>query len=60
MSTPEYNAGPAAHRAAAPPTPAALPAHLSAARAVKVRDCHLDRKALVYVRQSSPQQVAEH
>jgi DNA invertase Pin-like site-specific DNA recombinase len=26
----------------------------------KVRDHHLDRKAIIYVRQSSPQQVAEH
>jgi DNA invertase Pin-like site-specific DNA recombinase len=40
--------------------PAILPAHLLAARSAKVRDHHLDRKALVYIRQSSPQQVAEH
>jgi DNA invertase Pin-like site-specific DNA recombinase len=33
---------------------------LLASRAAKVRDYHLDRKAIVYVRQSSPQQVAEH
>jgi DNA invertase Pin-like site-specific DNA recombinase len=51
---------------AAPPTPpasacpAVLPAHLLAARSAKVRDHHLDRKAVVYIRQSSPQQVAEH
>jgi DNA invertase Pin-like site-specific DNA recombinase len=37
-----------------------LPAHLLAARAAKVRDGHLSRKAIVYIRQSSPQQVAEH
>jgi len=49
-----------------PPTPTAsvgpaiLPAHLLAARSAKVRDHHLDRKAIVYIRQSSPQQVAEH
>ena len=46
------------------PTPSAgpdiLPAHLQAARSAKVRDHHLDRKAIVYIRQSSPQQVAEH
>jgi DNA invertase Pin-like site-specific DNA recombinase len=46
------------------PTPAACPvivsAHLLALRPAKVRDHHLDRKAIVYVRQSSPQQVAEH
>src|SRR5206468_9386749 len=40
--------------------PVIVPAHLLAARAVKVRDHHLDRKAIVYIRQSSPQQVAEH
>jgi DNA invertase Pin-like site-specific DNA recombinase len=40
--------------------PAILPAHLLAARSAKVRDHHLDRKAIVYIRQSSPQQVAEH
>jgi DNA invertase Pin-like site-specific DNA recombinase len=33
---------------------------LLAARSAKVRDHHLDRKAIVYIRQSSPQQVAEH
>src|SRR5271156_6868201 len=50
----------------APPTPASpagpviLPAHLLAARSAKVRDHHLDRKAIVYIRQSSPQQVVEH
>lgn len=44
-----------------PPTPAVmLPAHLLAARTAKVRDHHLARKAIVYVRQSNPQQVAEH
>jgi DNA invertase Pin-like site-specific DNA recombinase len=31
-----------------------------AARVAKVRDSHLSRKAIVYVRQSSSQQVAEH
>jgi DNA invertase Pin-like site-specific DNA recombinase len=31
-----------------------------AARTAKVRDHHLARKAIVYVRQSSPQQVTEH
>jgi len=40
--------------------PVIVPAHLLAARAAKVRDPHLDRKAIVYIRQSSPQQVAEH
>ena len=40
--------------------PVLLPAHLLAARAAKVRDHHLDRKAIVYIRQSTLQQVAEH
>jgi DNA invertase Pin-like site-specific DNA recombinase len=52
--------------AAAEPTPcssegpAPAPTHLLALRPAKIRDRHLDRKAIVYVRQSSPQQVAEH
>jgi DNA invertase Pin-like site-specific DNA recombinase len=33
---------------------------LLALRPAKVRDHHLARKAIVYIRQSSPQQVAEH
>jgi DNA invertase Pin-like site-specific DNA recombinase len=37
-----------------------VPAHLLALRPAKVRDHHRDRKAIVYIRQSSPQQVAEH
>jgi DNA invertase Pin-like site-specific DNA recombinase len=37
-----------------------VPAILLALRSAKVRDHHLERKAMVYVRQSSPQQVAEH
>jgi DNA invertase Pin-like site-specific DNA recombinase len=53
------------HVVAAPPlSPASasgvVPAHLLAARTAKVRDGHLNRKAIVYIRQSSPQQVAEH
>src|SRR5262249_47246606 len=54
MSTPEFNP--------APPLPPSLacPAHLLALRPAKVRAHHLDRKAIVYIRQSSPQQVAEH
>jgi DNA invertase Pin-like site-specific DNA recombinase len=37
-----------------------FPAHLMALRTVKVRDVHLTRKAIVYIRQSSAQQVREH
>lgn len=29
-------------------------------RSPKLRDCHLDRSAIVYVRQSTPQQIFEH
>jgi DNA invertase Pin-like site-specific DNA recombinase len=45
---------------ASPACPAAVPAHLLALRPAKVHEHHLDRKAIVYIRQSSPQQVAEH
>jgi DNA invertase Pin-like site-specific DNA recombinase len=38
----------------------AVPAHLEALRIAKILEHHLARKAIVYVRQSSPQQVAEH
>ena len=58
MSTPEFS--PASPTLKSPTCPAVVPAHLLAARAAKVRDHHLDRKAIVYVRQSSPQQVIEH
>jgi DNA invertase Pin-like site-specific DNA recombinase len=58
MSTPEFSqVSPTLTSAACP---VIVPAHLLAARSAKVRDHHLDRKAIVYVRQSSPQQVAEH
>jgi DNA invertase Pin-like site-specific DNA recombinase len=33
---------------------------LLALRSAKINDHHLDRKAVIYIRQSSPQQVAEH
>ena len=48
MSTPETRAV------------AVVPAHLEALRSAKILDHHLARKAIVYVRQSSPQQVVEH
>jgi hypothetical protein len=47
----------------APPSqtcPVIVPSVLLALRSAKIRDHHLARKAIVYVRQSSPQQVAEH
>src|SRR4051812_13572308 len=58
MSAPEVP--PARSTLTASACPVLLPAHLLAARAAKVRDHHLDRKAIVYVRQSTLQQVAEH
>src|SRR5215470_4511429 len=58
MSAAEPN--PARPAPTSPAGPLILPAHLVAARTAKVRDHHLDRKAIVYIRQSSPQQVAEH
>jgi DNA invertase Pin-like site-specific DNA recombinase len=58
MSTPEFT--PASPTFNSSTCPAIVSAHLLAARAAKVRDHHLDRKAIVYIRQSSPQQVAEH
>jgi DNA invertase Pin-like site-specific DNA recombinase len=59
MSTPELNAS-ATTGPTASALGAALPAHLLASRTAKIRHCHLDRKAIVYVRQSSPQQVVDH
>lgn len=60
MNTPEIRSAAATHPSGACSTAATVPAHLLASHAAKVRDCHLDRKAIVYIRQSSPQQVAEH
>jgi DNA invertase Pin-like site-specific DNA recombinase len=37
-----------------------MPPHLESLRIAKVCEHHVNRKAIVYVRQSSPQQVAEH
>ena len=56
MSTPEFTSAPLP----SPACPVRAPAHLLALRPAKVRDHHLDRKAIVYIRQSSPQQVTEH
>lgn len=58
MTTPELAAIPTAAVSLACAT--TVPAHLLAQRAAKVRDHHTNRKAIVYIRQSSPQQVAEH
>ena len=58
MSTPEFT--PAPPTPTSPACPVIVPAILLALRSAKIRDHHLARKAIVYVRQSSPQQVAEH
>src|SRR3954467_4744149 len=58
MSTPEFIPAPPAPPSGA--CPVIVPAILLALRSAKIRDHHLDRKAIVYVRQSSPQQVTEH
>ena len=58
MSTPEFTFAPPTPPA--PACPVNVPAHLLALRPAKVHAHHLDRKAIVYIRQSSPQQVAEH
>jgi DNA invertase Pin-like site-specific DNA recombinase len=58
MSAPEFTPAPATPTS--PACPVTVPAHLLALRPAKIRDHHLDRKAIVYIRQSSPQQVAEH
>jgi DNA invertase Pin-like site-specific DNA recombinase len=58
MSISEVSSVPPASATAA--CPAIVPAHLLALRSAKVNDHHLDRKAIIYIRQSSPQQVAEH
>ena len=60
MSTLESFATPAPRTTPASPAFVAVPAHLLASRTAKVRDHHLTRKAIVYIRQSSPQQVADH
>jgi DNA invertase Pin-like site-specific DNA recombinase len=58
MITPEANGRPLP--APSPAGSADVPARLLALLPAKVRAHHLDRKAIVYIRQSSPQQVAEH
>ena len=50
----------AEHHAATPPVPASSSAALGRASSSKVLPGHLDRLAVVYVRQSSPKQVLDH
>ena len=57
MSTPEFTPTLSAPNSACS---VLVPAHLLALRPAKVQEHHLDRKAIVYIRQSSPQQVVEH
>jgi hypothetical protein len=58
MNPPEFS--PPSLTPPSPGCPVSVPAHLLALRSAKIRAHHLDRKAIVYIRQSSPQQVAEH
>src|SRR4051794_1242203 len=58
MNAPDFRTTPADAASSASAT--TVPAHLLALRSAKVQAHHLDRKAIVYVRQSSPQQVADH
>jgi DNA invertase Pin-like site-specific DNA recombinase len=60
MSTPEIANVPAPPLPLSRPSAAPIPAHLTASGTAKVRDQHRARKAIVYIRQSSPQQVAEN
>jgi DNA invertase Pin-like site-specific DNA recombinase len=60
MSTPDGNGARTPSLSPAGSAVATVPAHLLASRTAKVRDGHLNRKAIVYIRQSSPQQVADH
>src|SRR5262249_9548711 len=50
----------AEHNAATPPVPASPSAALGRASSSKVLPGHLDKLAVVYVRQSSPKQVLDH
>lgn len=60
MSTPEVPNTPTPSTPPSRPPAAPIPAHLTVSGAAKIRDQHLARKAIVYIRQSSPQQVAEN
>lgn len=60
MSTPESPNAPTPPASLSHPPAATIPAHLTVSGTAKIRDEHLARKAIVYIRQSSPQQVAEN
>ena len=60
MSIPEGNPARPLRLSPASPADVPVPRHLLAACAAKVRDGHLNRKAVVYIRPASPQQVADH
>ena len=59
MSTPE-SANTTVPTSLNPPLVVPLPAHLLSSGTAKIRDQQRARKAIVYIRQSSPQQVAEN
>jgi DNA invertase Pin-like site-specific DNA recombinase len=60
MSTPEIANAPTSPTTPSRSPAATIPAPPTLAGAAKIRDQHRTRKAIVYIRQSSPQQVAEN
>jgi hypothetical protein len=60
MSSPETRTSAATASGAAPPEVTACGPLAAGGRPGKIRPHHLERLAIVYVRQSSPQQIVEH
>src|SRR5438067_8361813 len=60
MSTSENAAAASPCPSSVGPAAAVVPTAVMALRSAKVREHHLQRKAIVYIRQSSPHQVLEH
>jgi DNA invertase Pin-like site-specific DNA recombinase len=60
MNTPEPFNAPNPPTPPSRPAATIIPAHLTTSGMAKIRDQHLARKAVVYIRQSSPQQVIEN
>jgi DNA invertase Pin-like site-specific DNA recombinase len=60
MNSPEPPNAPKPPTPSSRPAAAPIPAHLTTSGMAKIRDQHLARKAVVYIRQSSPQQVIEN
>jgi DNA invertase Pin-like site-specific DNA recombinase len=60
MSSPDLAAAPSAVPGTPPPAPLPTTVSRLPLRSAKIQDRHLAQLAIVYVRQSSPQQVLEH